>query len=767
MKIPDSQRILDRSKGSALIFTILALAGLVLMLGLAFDSTSSISRNAQRICVRQQALFIGDSALEMLFAQFKNVINNYSSALGDIAPKRADFVTYLGFQTSGSKVPTGAAFPELAAYFPNVSNFSSLHLDNNSVAVITNYAIEPLDATGRVASSGTGSYVTTLTSSGLTEGRAYRYLATVDVQLPVFGGQVVTAHLSRVFEFEVKSFLTYAIFSNNDLEIHPGAAMSITGPVHTNANMYVGDGGGTLNFTDTVDASGKIVNGRMSIANGSTVNDPQHGDSPTTPTGTGWTNRVPNSPQVTPLDVKTSSFNTTDANLNNDSYHAVLELPVFPLTTNPDPLSPGDTRTSSTQAFDSKDLQTMRFANVADYVITIDNSTHDPRKAAAAFTVSVVSGNNIVTLDTNSAAYKAFQTVITLDSTPIQDPREAVSTSVNTVMNLTNVNVKALKTAVDAGSIVPVAGAGTGLGIYIADNRNKVTYSNVVNPKYNSGSAFPAQTSTAAFSGTYGKTQPAIRIQNGATLPAGGLTVVTPNPVYIQGDFNTGAGYNTSGALTAQPSAVAYNHSWPQSTWTDQTTHDPTTLLLANSSDPSQTGVTFTDPSNSNSTTATNTYYWQPAAIIGDAITVLSNAWVDSNSTKTLASKPTASATVINSAFFGGNVTTTNSVYSGGVENFPRFLESWSSVPFYYIGSMVLLYNSAQATGGWDAMSTYYNPPTRRWAYDKYFLSYGVPLLTGGGSGQGGAAGGGSRKTIASGGGKLYARKQWISRTVQ
>ena len=34
--------------------------------------------------------------------------------------------------------------------------------------------------------------------------------------------------------------------------------------------------------------------------------------------------------------------------------------------------------------------------------------------------------------------------------------------------------------------------------------------------------------------------------------------------------------------------------------------------------------------------------------------------------------------------------------YSGGVENFPRFLEDWSGKTFTYYGSMLELYNSQQ-----------------------------------------------------------------------
>ena len=39
--------------------------------------------------------------------------------------------------------------------------------------------------------------------------------------------------------------------------------------------------------------------------------------------------------------------------------------------------------------------------------------------------------------------------------------------------------------------------------------------------------------------------------------------------------------------------------------------------------------------------------------------------------------------------------------YSGGAENFPRFLENWSGKTLTYYGSMVELYQSQQAIGKW------------------------------------------------------------------
>ncbi|MFN2477463.1 MAG: hypothetical protein ABR526_14130, partial [Chthoniobacterales bacterium] len=128
-----------------------------------------------------------------------------------------------------------------------------------------------------------------------------------------------------------------------------------------------------------------------------------------------------------------------------------------------------------------------------------------------------------------------------------------------------------------------------------------------------------------------------VRVKNAASLPATttgtassmvGLTFVTDNPLYIWGDWNTGG----SPASNTVP--------------------DPTKPMAA-------------------------TYKWRPSAILADAITLLSNNWLDANSTKVLSARQ-ASNTTVNAALLSGNVPTTSGSYSGGAENFVRLLEDWT-----------------------------------------------------------------------------------------
>ena len=127
--------------------------------------------------------------------------------------------------------------------------------------------------------------------------------------------------------------------------------------------------------------------------------------------------------------------------------------------------------------------------------------------------------------------------------------------------------------------------------------------------------------------------QAGVVLTNGVTLPPQGLGVATPDPVYIIGNYNV----STNG-----------------------------TPVNLGTSDTSQT---------------------RPAAVYSDAITILSGNWNNANSTSGISSRTPANETV-NAAFLTGNVPSDGNNYSGGVENFPRFLENWSGYTFTYNGSM-------------------------------------------------------------------------------
>jgi hypothetical protein len=160
-------------------------------------------------------------------------------------------------------------------------------------------------------------------------------------------------------------------------------------------------------------------------------------------------------------------------------------------------------------------------------------------------------------------------------------------------------------------------------------------------------------------------------------LPSAGLTVATPMPIYVRGDYNV----TTDGSH--------YSRSLGDTTYT------------------------------------------VPAALLGDAITILSANWSDSYNAGTSLSSRTPANICINAATLEGIVPSDGDHYSGGVENFLRLLENWSSsTTITYNGSIVVMFPSQYATGPWGK-SNVYGVPTRRWGFDTKFTEEGgLPPLT-------------------------------------
>jgi len=260
-----------------------------------------------------------------------------------------------------------------------------------------------------------------------------------------------------------------------------------------------------------------------------------------------------------------------------------------------------------------------RFYNKADLIVVVSNSS-----------VSVKSGqfNNFSTI-VASNDYKKFLNT----SASYYNKREGKT------VNGVDIDVGALKAWSETNATLRTALGGRDVrSIYVADMRPQTV-----------------------------ATEAGVRVKNGQTLPSLGLTVSTPNPLYVQGHYNV-------------PNSALGTH----------------------------------DTSGS-----------KPAALIGDAINVLSTAWEDSESAllmNSLLGIRQASSTTINAAFLAGNVPTTNGYYSGGVENFPRFLENWADDDiFTYNGSMVMMFHSRQATAPWGGADVY-DPPPRDWAFDVNFM---------------------------------------------
>ena len=167
----------------------------------------------------------------------------------------------------------------------------------------------------------------------------------------------------------------------------------------------------------------------------------------------------------------------------------------------------------------------------------------------------------------------------------------------------------------------------------------------------------------------------ALKLTNGSfgNLVLPGLTIASENPVYVQGD------YNASVALGFPDGGAA-------------------------------------------------------AAVIGDAVTFLSNAWND-NLSLSAPNNPDgrpASTTWYRMAILSGKGISfprptaggppQDFGTDGGVHNFLRYIESWSGTTLNYRGAIASFYYNRQAVGTYKCCNNVYEPPTRAYAFDLNFL---------------------------------------------
>ena len=159
-----------------------------------------------------------------------------------------------------------------------------------------------------------------------------------------------------------------------------------------------------------------------------------------------------------------------------------------------------------------------------------------------------------------------------------------------------------------------------------------------------------------------------------------GFTVVSEEPVYIWGDYNSGVA-------------------------------DPFFPTL---------GANATTPHSA-------------AAIIADAVTLLSPIWLDSNS---FSSPSSIAGRNANDSYYRVAIAAGKSIpfpqpawggqdmgTDGGMHNFLRYLENRGGTNVYYAGSLISMYYSQYATGIFKCCNSVYGAPFRNYFFDNQFLN--------------------------------------------
>jgi hypothetical protein len=372
-------------------------------------------------------------------------------------------------------------------------------------------------------------------------------------------------------------------------------------------------------------------------------------------------------------------------------------------------------------------IEEQKFANKAglyiDIAVTAGNvatikAYGDPHSGTGAGTDGPNGGKLLGTVPANVLQFIPYTTTVISGNTYVQ--KGMYDQHQDKGVNLVQVDMAALKTALtDMATGATSAGtdfveadnttkwgtgtSGTGYDKYITGSTgwNGGVYIGITSASSNHTGVLLANGTVSSGSSL---------TPTGASAPNGisGLTVATNAPAYILGHFN-------ADGVVAGTAATNNSALWPDD----------------------YPGTTITSSVEA------------PIAIAADAVTVLSPNYFGTAATTDLApttamtggnaynskktNAPSASGSVeIAAAIISGTVETSpnssgTQAYSGGVHNFPRFLENWGSNSVAIRGAMVSMYSSRIATVGWS--QSYYSAPKRQWGFDQIFANGKFPPI--------------------------------------
>ncbi|HBF35260.1 TPA: hypothetical protein DDW35_11935 [Candidatus Sumerlaeota bacterium] len=366
--------------------------------------------------------------------------------------------------------------------------------------------------------------------------------------------------LTEKVVFTRTSLCNFAIFYDNDMEIAPGANMTVAGKVHSNGNMYLGGGGANLDITGKTTAVGKIYGGRYSESGQGT-------------SGTGSAVSIANaSGNLTSMYRNdTTSAGWIDS-LDSDWYSKAISTwggqvqdAAFSVTSQDiEGLSDSDT-SDNTNAnhtiIDSSSSSSSAFVKQAGLIIS--SSVTSVNGTTASGTVSAVDATgktvylNYYTL--NGVTYATNRATGSTVSTTVNG--KTVSATVNSVVSTSAFyNAREGKTVasvnVDVGKIATAAAA-TQTDTYSSGSSTYGTVTGQYSVLPSNGIIY-INNSTTVSSAEVG-----VRLTDAATLPVPttvtGLSFVSDDPMYVQGDYNT---TNATLSMVAGDAVTLLSNNW-------------------------------------------------------------------------------------------------------------------------------------------------------------------------------------------------------------
>lgn len=443
----------------------------------------------------------------------------------------------------------------------------------------------------------------------------------------------VEAILEMIFRSRVVPIFQFAAFYNKDLEINPGPDMTLNGRVHANGNLYLTSDGNTLS-----------IDGQVTVAK-----------RPGSEEATGLhrhrkdDNRCTGQVQVDDL----SGYEDITCGMGSPVPQTTLDQWNGQIVTGLDTLTVPPLRSFEPggEYWDRAELRVALVISGSSRSVVVRNAdgSQNSTLTTRLRNCQMAPGSN--------PAYRRPSNV--------NERNRAVHYSNSFRNNREGASIEMLE--VDVAGVLNCLHA----------NRNDFLPGNGINDTSQGGLVFFF---TVEGNNSNGQNNYGIRLRNGDQLAATiggapaiqGLTVVSDQAVYVQGDYNLNSSWKPASiiadSLNILSEAFDLHGSWTGSDYADQRSHQ---------------GLGSRD----------------------------------------------AERTEVNAAFLAGTDVTGGSEgsagenrgnYNGGLENYPRFHEDWSGVKFRYRGSFVSFNEPQHVDGHWGTGNVY-DPPTRDWEYDTRF----------------------------------------------
>jgi len=580
---------------------------------------------------------------------------------------------------------------------------------------------------------------------------------------------VIATTQMRVKSRQIPMF-QFAAFYLNDLEILPGATMTLAGPVHTNGRLFLGGGpltitgqvtiGGTANpplsdnklslFNSRKNSSATFAEGLVRIANGAgTAINLLSG-------GTGGTTAT--TAAMTPANITTTWGSRVQLGVNALSIPAISELGAggpyqqqadvrfvyipantIPFTVTSIKRNPNGSIISET-ALTNAQLASLRQPVLVTGALAGVTGTYNVCTPGATPNNASGSGTALTTTQMDGLPNALRSAILSrtipvpfsvmdsnLNDTNLTGVRDAIAASLTLTTEQTTRlgtftpnQVAALANGCFVGA--PIQDPSTGVSFFNnRDNRNisllqiNLESLTIWNSQgfYQDGTTLTSANELLFTRAAADSDAPADSFQR---LGLAGSDVSSNGLVFH-------ATVTAADATPANP--VTSTNSSPYGIALIKGRQLPGLAETSNNSDP--TGLTFVSDQAVYLQGDYNSLNWQPASILADSLSILSNRCLNTNDDRIVKATGmgcggNATETTVNTAFLAGTDITNGSNYNGGLENYPRLHENWSGINLNYLGSFVSTGTPLRVRTNWPGTGgNHYNAPTRNWGYETRF----------------------------------------------